>query len=234
MKQQIVLRNEVYTRSATWSSPGGGRAISFDAIAHRLARCPVLVVLRGHRADNAVRLAEACWSQGVDLVEVSLSHDRQLEAVRAVCARASGLGRLAGAGTVCTPGEVRAAAEAGAAFAVAPGLDAGAVQQARELGLPYLPAVATPTETQAAIALGCRTLKFFPAGMLGPGWLRALAGPFPQVDFVAVGGIDAGSAAAFMEAGALGIGIGSALEVGELSALVERLRNLRQADRAHA
>jgi 2-dehydro-3-deoxyphosphogluconate aldolase/(4S)-4-hydroxy-2-oxoglutarate aldolase len=208
--------------------------MSFDAIADRLARCPVLVVLRGQRADDAVQAAEACWSKGVDLVEVSLSHDPQLEAVQAVCARATQLGRLAGAGTVCTAGDVRAVADAGAAFAVAPGLDAGAVEQARQLGLPYLPAVATPTETQAAVALGCQALKLFPAGMLGPGWLRALAGPFPQVDFVAVGGIDAASAASFIEAGALGVGIGSALEVGELPALVERLRNLRQADRAHA
>jgi Entner-Doudoroff aldolase len=201
--------------------------MSFEAVAHRLAGCPIVVVLRGQRADDAVRTAEACWSEGVDLVEVSLSHDPQLEAVQAVCARATQLGRLAGAGTVCTPGQVRAAAEAGAAFAVAPGLDPGAVEQARELGLPYLPAVTTPTETQRAVALGCQTLKLFPAGALGPAWLRALAGPFPHVDFVAVGGIDATNAPAFVEAGAVGVGIGSALEPSQLPALVRRLRSLR-------
>ena len=200
--------------------------MTFDTLALRLSESPVLAVLRDYSADAAVRAAESCWNNGVELVEVSVSHDPQLEALRAVCAAALQGGRLAGAGTVCTAEQLDAVAAVGPAFAVAPGLDSEAVERARELRLPYLPGVSTPSETQRALALGCRTLKLFPAGELGPGWLRALSGPFPQVRFVAVGGITANNAASFLEAGAVGVGIGSALEPGELSSLVARLRQV--------
>jgi 2-dehydro-3-deoxyphosphogluconate aldolase / (4S)-4-hydroxy-2-oxoglutarate aldolase len=147
-----------------------------DFFSERLAVAPVLAVLRGHDPHSSVQVAEVCWNAGVELVEVSLSHDRALEAVTAVCRRGAELGRVAGAGTVCTAGEVRAAAEAGASFVVAPGLARDAVEAARHVSLPYLPGVATPSEVQAALALGCRTLKLFPARELGPGWIRAARG----------------------------------------------------------
>jgi Entner-Doudoroff aldolase len=192
--------------------------------AEHLRRSPVLVVLRGETAGRAADLSESCWDAGVELVEVSISGDRQGEALTAVTARAQPPGRAAGAGTVYTARELQSVAAAGATFAVAPGLSAEAVAAAGALGLPYLPGVATPSEVQAALALGCTTLKLFPAGELGPGWLRALAGPFPQARFVAVGGITRANAAKFMAAGAIGVGIGSSLDPAELPELLDDLR----------
>ncbi len=185
---------------------------------------PVLAVLRGLDPKGAVGAAEACWEAGVILVEVSRSHDPGFDAVRAVCARAKELGRVAGAGTICTANEVRAAAAARADFAVAPGFSREAAEAARAVGLPYLPGVATPTEVQEALASGFRTLKLFPARELGPGWIRALAGPFPEIRFVAVGGVTAANASEFVEAGAIAVAIGSGLDPTELPALLERLR----------
>jgi len=201
-------------------------AESADFFSERLAVAPVLAVLRGHDPRSSVEVAEVCWNAGVELVEVSLSHDRALEAVSAVCRRAAELDRVAGAGTVCTPGEVRAAAEAGASFVVAPGLARDAVEQARDVGLPYLPGVATPSEVQAALALGCRTLKLFPARELGAGWIHTLTGPFPHARFVAVGGVSATDAADFVAAGAIGVGIGAALDPAVLPALLHELRSV--------
>jgi 2-dehydro-3-deoxyphosphogluconate aldolase/(4S)-4-hydroxy-2-oxoglutarate aldolase len=195
-----------------------------DFFAIHLAAAPVLAVLRDEDPEMLVRAAEDSWSAGVGLVEVSLSHDPGLVSVTAVCRRATELGRLAGAGTVCTAAQVRAVAEAGAAFAVAPGLDREAVAAAQAAGLPYLPGVATPSETQAALAIGCRTLKLFPASALGPAWIRALAGPFPSARFVAVGGVTPENARDFVAAGAIGVGIGTALEP---KALRQVLRSLR-------
>jgi len=71
---------------------------------------------------------------------------------------------------------------------------------------------------------GFRTLKLFPARELGPGWIRALAGPFPEIRFVAVGGVTAANASEFVEAGAIAVAIGSGLDPTELHALLERLR----------
>jgi 2-dehydro-3-deoxyphosphogluconate aldolase/(4S)-4-hydroxy-2-oxoglutarate aldolase len=190
---------------------------------HQLAASPVLAILRGLDPDDAVRQAEMCWAAGVALVEVSLSDEAQLATVRAVCERARQMERLAGAGTVVKVSQLHAAAEVGAAFAVAPGLAPELVAAAAELGMPYLPGIATPSEAQAAFAFGFRTLKLFPAAQLGIGFMRALAGPFPELRFVAVGGISAVSAEEWVAAGAVGVGIGTGLEANTLPELLARL-----------
>jgi 2-dehydro-3-deoxyphosphogluconate aldolase / (4S)-4-hydroxy-2-oxoglutarate aldolase len=196
------------------------QATMSDYFAAALERVPVLAIVRGHKPASAVAAAEQCWRVGIPLVEVSLSTEHALAALKAVCRRGRELGRVAGAGTVLTVDQVAAAAEAGAAFAVAPGLDSDTVAAAQGLDLPYLPGVATPSEVQNALALECRTLKLFPASALGTDWLRSLAGPFPEARFVAVGGVDVRNASAWMEAGAVGIGVGSALEEAVLPELV--------------
>lgn len=191
-----------------------------DYFAEAFRSVPVLAILRGVDPASAAATAEQCWGAGIPLVEVSLSGEDSVAALEAVCRRGRELGRSAGAGTVLTADQVALSAEAGAAFAVAPGLDARAAAAARELELPYLPGVATPSEVQQALGLGWRTLKLFPASVLGTDWLRSLAGPFPEVGFVAVGGIDARNAAGWLEAGAVGIGVGSALAGAALPQLV--------------
>ena len=191
-----------------------------DYFAEAFSSVPVLAILRGVDPASAAATAEQCWGAGIPLVEVSLSGEDSLAALEAVCRRGRELGRSAGAGTVLTADQVALSAEAGASFAVAPGLDAGAAAAARELELPYLPGVATPSEVQQALGRGWRTLKLFPASVLGTDWLRSLAGPFPEVGFVAVGGIDARNAAGWLEAGAVGIGVGSALAGAALPQLV--------------
>jgi 2-dehydro-3-deoxyphosphogluconate aldolase / (4S)-4-hydroxy-2-oxoglutarate aldolase len=200
-------------------------AAAADFFATRLAATPVIAILRGSEPRAAVRLADACWDAGIELVEVSLSHDRDLTSMRAVCHRSAERGRMAGAGTVCTADEVRAAAAAGASFAVGPGLDPGTVAAAQAVALPYLPGVATPSEVQAALAIGCRTMKLFPAAALGSRWIRDLSGPFPIARFVAVGGITDANAREFLDAGAIGVGLASALQPQTLRTLVASLRS---------
>ncbi len=121
-------------------------------------------------------------------------------------------GRLVGAGTVVSPRHVELAASAGAAFTVSPGFDADVVRASVVAGLPPLPGVATATEVQAAMALGLTWLKAFPASLLGTGWFRAMAGPFPGARFVATGGMDAANAGDFLDAGVRTVAVGSAIE----------------------
>ena len=202
------------------------RELTSDWILDRLRAAPVLAILRGLGAAEAVRAAEEIWAAGVQLVEVSLVGEDGLTALQAVCARATAVGREAGAGTVCTPADLDAACSAGARFAIAPGLDAATVEAAQARNVPFLPGAATPSELQAALGLGCAAVKIFPADLLGPAWFRALRGPFPKAGLVAVGGVTQANARTFVEAGAVGVGMGSALEVG---ALPELLRELREA-----
>ena len=202
--------------------------MSSDWILDRLRAAPVVAILRGLRADEAVSAAEEIWAGGVQLVEVSLAGEDAVAALQAVCARAAAVGREAGAGTVCTPADLEAACSAGARFAIAPGLDAATVEAAEARNLPFLPGAATPSEVQAALGLGCAAVKIFPADLLGPAWFRALRGPFPRARLVAVGGVTHANARAFVEAGAVGVGMGSGLQIG---ALAELLRELRDAGR---
>ena len=105
--------------------------------------------------------------------------------------------------------------------------DAFTHPRAVRAGLPLLPGVATPSEVQLAVSLGLTWVKAFPATWLGPGWFTHLRGPFPQVSFVATGGLDAGNAQDYLDAGVRVAAVGSALEdptqLERLSALLTRV-----------
>jgi 2-dehydro-3-deoxyphosphogluconate aldolase / (4S)-4-hydroxy-2-oxoglutarate aldolase len=101
---------------------------------------------------------------------------------------------LVGAGTVLSAAQARAAAAAGAHFAVAPGLNPDVVREARKLDLPFFPGVATPSEIELAGVLGLRTVKVFPASVLGGvEFLRAVSATYPGMRFIPTGGIGPGN-----------------------------------------
>ena len=176
------------------------------------AGAPLMAILRGAGADRAVRAATTAWDLGIGSVEVTIQSGDDVEALRRVAALGRERGAIVGAGTIVDPAQVAVAAEAGAGYLVSPGLDPDVVRAAREAGVPILPGVATPTEVQHAASLGLTWLKAFPAQWLGTGWFGHMRGPFPQVRFIATGGMDAGNAGAFLDAGVRVVAVGSALE----------------------
>ncbi|SCF09002.1 2-keto-3-deoxy-phosphogluconate aldolase [Micromonospora coriariae] len=186
----------------------------------------VMAILRGLPVAETVRLAGRAWDLGIDVVEVPVATADAVPALRAAVEAGAERGRIVGAGTVLDVEQVAAAADAGAAFTVAPGLDLAVADAAAARGLPHLPGVATPTEAQQALRHGLTWLKAFPAISLGPAWFRAVAGPLPQLRFVATGGLDAGNAGAFLDAGVRVVAVGSALadpdQLDRLSELVTR------------
>jgi len=188
-----------------------------------LSEVPLVAILRGLDADEAVLAAREAWDCGVPLVEVTVERPAGVDALRAVV-EAAPEGRPVGAGTVTTPERLDLARKAGARFAIAPGLDDETVRHAQRHDVPFLPGVATPSEAGRALALGVRTVKVFPASILGPEWIRAVADPLPELRVVATGGINAGNASDYLAAGALGVGMGSALRGAGLPGLVEALR----------
>ena len=140
-------------------------------------------------ASVARRVGETLVEAGLPCIEIAFRAPGAVEAIREA-ARVEGL--LVGAGTVLRPEQARAAADAGAAFAVAPGLSEEVVAASAAAGLPFFPGVATPTEIEHARRLGLRVLKLFPANLLGgPEFLRAVAATYPDVRFIPTGGVDA-------------------------------------------
>jgi Entner-Doudoroff aldolase len=187
---------------------------------------PVMAILRGFPVARTVELAQRAWDNGITAVEVPIQSAEAVDALAAAVAAGAERGFGVGAGTVTTVEQVRRAADAGAVFTVAPGLDERVAAASAHAGLAHLPGVATASDVQRAVGLGLHWVKAFPAAVLGTAWFGAMRGPFPQVRFVATGGMDAGNAADYLAAGASVVAVGSALEDPEqldrLAAVVQR------------
>jgi 2-dehydro-3-deoxyphosphogluconate aldolase/(4S)-4-hydroxy-2-oxoglutarate aldolase len=192
----------------------------FDA---SFAKQRVMAIIRGLPPEETVGLCESAWLAGLELVEVPIQSPDAVASLRAAADAASRRGRRIGVGTVTTPQQVKEALRAGAAFTVAPGFDPEVALASIEAGLPHLPGVASPTEVQRAVGFGFRWLKAFPAAQLSPAWIKALLAPFPDVCFVATGGVDGHNARDFLAAGARGVAVGSALGDPEQIALLSVL-----------
>lgn len=125
----------------------------------RTAKVVPVIVL--NTPEEAVPLAQALLAQGIEAAEVTFRTPAAEEGIRRIKAQVPGV--FVGAGTVLTEDELLRAKDAGAEFAVAPGFDPDIVRKAQEIGLPFVPGVATASEFMAAIKAGCKMVKFFPA-----------------------------------------------------------------------
>lgn len=158
---------------------------------------PVIPVIVLHDIAHAVPMAQALVAGGIRVLEVTLRTPQGLASIEAI-ARAVPEA-IVGAGTVRSANDARAAASAGARFAVSPGYTSALGQACRDLQLPLLPGVATSGEIMAAQADGFDELKFFPAVQAGgTAMLKAWQGPFGDVRFCPTGGISPGNAAEFL------------------------------------
>ncbi|HEY3614211.1 MAG TPA: bifunctional 4-hydroxy-2-oxoglutarate aldolase/2-dehydro-3-deoxy-phosphogluconate aldolase [Gaiellales bacterium] len=166
----------------------GGVEQATTALVARLRAIGLLPVVELARAEDAVPLARALIAGGLPCIEITLRTPEAaagIAAVRAACPEI-----LLGAGTVLSLEQLEGALAAGADFAVAPGTNAVVVEASLARGLPMLPGVATPSEVEAARALGLRTVKLFPAELLGGAdYIGALCGPYRDIGFVPTGSI---------------------------------------------
>lgn len=201
-----------------------------------LKSCPLVAILRGLRPAEAVEVGRALIDSGFSIIEVPLNSPDPLRSIAAL-AEAFGDRALVGAGTVTEPRAVADVAAAGGRLIVMPHGDAAVVAEAKASGLACMPGVATPTEAFAALRAGADALKLFPAEAMPPPVVRAMLAVLPKGTRVfPVGGIAPGSMAAYLDAGAAGFGLGSALyRPGDPAARVgERAREFRAALGARA
>jgi len=163
----------------------------------RLRQTRVVPVIVINDADDAVPLAAALTEGGLACAEVTFRTAAAGEALRRICAENPDM--LAGAGTVLSPEQAKAAKEAGAHFVVAPGFNPAVVDYCLEHDIPVYPGVCTPTDIEAALAKGLKTLKFFPAEPAGGvPFLKAISAPYTMVDFMPTGGINAANIGSYL------------------------------------
>lgn len=200
--------------------------MTLDFVAE-LAKSRLLAVIRGSDTAAAIATGTVLLAEGVRIVEVSLTTPGALHAIEAIRASAPD-GCLVGAGTVLTTVAVADVAAAGAQFVVTPAV-VESIAEAVRRGLPVAAGALTPTEAYTAVQLGASAVKLFPASMGGPAYLKALRDPFPDIPFVAVGGVGLAELPAYLLAGAIAVGVGGPLvgdaaSGGDLDALRTRTR----------
>ncbi len=151
---------------------------------------PVIPVMVIRKPAHALPLARALVAGGLRVLEITLRTPVAMEAIRAISRGVPGA--IVGAGTVTGGAELREVADAGAVFAISPGLTAGLLEAANQGPIALIPGIATVSELMTGMALGYRHFKFFPAEAAGGvKMLQAMAGPFPQITFCPTGGITA-------------------------------------------
>ena len=181
----------------------------------RIAESGVVAVLRGVEADTVIDIAEALREGGVTAIEITADTPGVLEMISEVSASFSGSETIIGAGTVLDPETARSALLSGAEFVVTPTLDEEVIEVCNRYGSVVAPGVMTPTEALRGYEEGADLVKVFPASTLGPGHLKSMKGPLGQIPMMPTGGVDLDNVADFIEAGAVGVGVGSSLVDGE-------------------
>ena len=195
-------------------------------------------IVRAPSPEDAMRAAEAIVAGGIGIAEITMTVPGALKVMEAVAER-YGEKVLLGAGTILDTETCRAAILAGAEFIVTPSLDVRVIEMARRYSKPIFPGALTPTEVLTAWQAGADMVKIFPCGPVGGAkYIKALKGPFPQIEMVPTGGVNLETTPEFIKAGAAAVAVGGelvdlkALKEGKLDQITEMAKKFVEAVRA--
>ncbi|HEX3813953.1 MAG TPA: bifunctional 4-hydroxy-2-oxoglutarate aldolase/2-dehydro-3-deoxy-phosphogluconate aldolase [Mycobacteriales bacterium] len=184
-----------------------------------IAEQHVIGIVRADNADAARETGRRLLDAGLRAVEISLTTPGALDVIDEL----SGPDVIVGAGTVLDASTARLAVLAGATFLVAPSFDPETVATGHRYGVAVIPGAQSPTEIVAAMSAGADAVKLYPASAASPAVLKDLAAPLPQVPFVPTGGVRLDDAADWIAAGAVAVGLGSALSKGTAAETTARV-----------
>ena len=181
-----------------------------DSLIQSLGEVSAIAILRGCPPEHVVGVAQATADAGFGVIEVTFDSPGAIQSVELLAGLFPGL--AIGAGTVRSPEEVGWAAQAGASFVVSPIVDERIIDACRTHGIAALPGAATPTEVFQALQAGAGAVKLFPAVQLGgPDYVAAIREPLGNPRLVPTGGISAENGRAFLDAGAVALGVGGSV-----------------------
>ena len=180
------------------------------AIPDAIASSGVIAIARGVDAAKVSAIGLALLRGGVSAFELTLNvpEDGALDAIREVATRFAGSDLLLGAGTVLSVASAQRAVDAGARFIVSPHTDPELIAWATKHGIPIFPGAFTTSEILSGWRAGATAVKLFPASVAGPAGLREIRGPLPNIPLIPTGGVSAETAGAFIQAGAVAVGVG--------------------------
>ena len=206
-----------------------------DQVIQKIEEEKIIAIVRGVGPEQCMKVADALYAGGIRLMEITYnqkdpaSFQATADAISAITKAYEGR-MFVGAGTVTTPELVELTAKAGGKFIISPDTNADVIRRTRELDMVSMPGALTPTEIMTAHRAGADSVKLFPAGDLGPNYVKAVRAPISHVKMTAVGGINEKNMADFLKAGVCGFGIGGNLankawiEAGEFDKITETAR----------
>ena len=196
----------------------------------------LIVIVRGVPVKSIVRTAEAMVKGGIRLLEITFDaqhrerNEETAEAIRLLNRTFSGVLRV-GAGTVLSPLQLQMAQQAGAEYIISPDTNEEIIRRTQKCGLVSIPGAMTPTEIQTAHAAGADFVKVFPVSSLGASYIRAVCAPLSHIRLLAVGSVSPENLMDYLEAGAVGAGIGGKIvdpqkiAQGQFEELTERAKH---------
>jgi 2-dehydro-3-deoxyphosphogluconate aldolase/(4S)-4-hydroxy-2-oxoglutarate aldolase len=197
-------------------------------VSQRLRTGAVIAVLRAASVAKLHPVCDVLVEEGILSLEFTLTTPGLLDALPELHEKYAGAADV-GVGTVTTLEQARTALDSGADYLVTPTMNLPVINLAVEAGTAVFPGGLTPTELYAGWQAGATAVKIFPAETVGPGYLKHLRGPFPDIAAVPSGGVDLDATRAWLAAGAVAVSLGGpllgdALNGGDLGALRERCR----------
>lgn len=170
----------------------------------------IVAVIRGAKGDEVVSIAKALSGGGVKTLEITAETPNVLSLIEKVSNELKDE-VIVGAGTVLDPETARAAIMAGAQFIFSPTVNVETIRTAKRYGAVSIPGALTPTEILTAYEQGADVIKVFPAGSMGPGYLKDVHGPLPHIPLMPTGGVNLDNVNEYLKAGAVAVGLGGSL-----------------------
>jgi 2-dehydro-3-deoxyphosphogluconate aldolase/(4S)-4-hydroxy-2-oxoglutarate aldolase len=188
-----------------------GGLMDKEHVLTRIRDSGVVAVVRAESSDQAVRIAEACLAGGVSAIEITFTVPQAHRVIADLRRRFTDDQVLLGAGTILDPETARIAILEGASYVVCPAFDAETVRLCHRYRIACMPGVSTIREVIAALESGADIIKVFPGELVGPAFIRAVAGPLPQARLMPTGGVSAENVGEWIASGAVAVGAGSSL-----------------------
>jgi len=169
-------------------------------IQEKIANEGIIAVLEIDSEQNAVPIARALLEGGITVIELALRTPAAIPSISLIANEVPQI--YIGIGTIIEPGQAALVKKEGAGFGVSPGINPEIVKEAAAIGLPFAPGIATPSEIEKAISLGCRVVKFFPAESLGGlNYLKSINAPYNhlEIKYIPLGGVSADNLASYAQ-----------------------------------
>lgn len=171
----------------------------------------VVAVVRAENEEQAFKISEACINGGISAIEVTFTVPNAEQVIKALSDHFSSDVLLVGAGTVLDKETAELAISNGANYIVSPGFDLETAQYCVEQDVPYMPGCITITEMLTARKAGASVIKVFPGSLVGPGYIKAVKGPLPDMVLMPTGGVDLSNVKEWIQNGCVAVGVGSKL-----------------------